>query len=344
MSHAHAVWLACLVVSASAVAGAGGPPDPVEPGAQLPDGAEAAEHWDLAAHFDAGVRLYASFLITNAGPGERTALAFGHLLRPAEEPVEFRNGRRAGRWQLSDDRRRIAIGSSKLGLGDDARHFEVDNDKRGIKIQLDFAADATARTAPPAPGGYRLALLNLATPATGSFWLEGMSAPRRLEGHVVLTHTWFQSAEAELLARRIDVASFDLRAPFFVSVLRAPDGQRWRWGVIASDGVPSPIPGLELELQEPGGDPYPIPGSIEMRGKGLDASISLGNPVLEVDPLDALPAVLRMVYSFGGRPRLLWVPANADIALKSAPESAVLRFQSEGIATLAFPDALPRDE
>ena len=344
MTHAHAAWLACLVVSATAVASAGGPPDPVEPGAQLPDGAEAAEHWDLAAHFDEGVRLYARFLITNAGPGERTALAFGHLLRPAEEPVEFRNGRREGRWQLSDDRRRIAIGSSKLELGDDARHFEVDNDKRGIKIQLDFPADATARTAPAAPGGYRLALLNLATPATGSFWLEGMSAPRRLEGHVVLTHTWFESPEAELLARRIDVASFDPTARIFVSALRAPDGKRWRWGVTAVDGKLAPITDLELELQESSRGPYPIPSGIEMRGKGLDGSISLGNPLLEVDPLDALPALLRMVYSFGGRPRLLWVQANADVALKSAAENAVLRFQSEGIATLVFPDALPRDE
>ncbi len=60
MTHGHAAQLACLVVSAAAAASAGGPPDPVEPGAQLPDGAEAAEHWDLAAHFDAGVRLYHS--------------------------------------------------------------------------------------------------------------------------------------------------------------------------------------------------------------------------------------------------------------------------------------------
>ena len=66
--------------------------------------------------------------------------------------------------------------------------------------------------------------------------------------------------------------------------------------------------------------------------------------MLEVDPLDALPAILRMVYSFGDRPRLLWVQTNADVALKSATENAVLRFQSEGIATLVFPDALPRDE
>lgn len=344
MTRCRAALLVCSIVLAAAIASAGGPPDPVDPGAQLPDGAEAAEHWDLAAHFDEGVRLYARFLITNAGPGERTAVAFGHLLRPGQEPVEFHNGRREGRWQLSEDRRRIAIGSSKLALGDDARHFEVDNDKRGIKIQLDFPADATARTAPTAPGGYRLALLNLATPATGSFWLEGMSAPRRLRGHVVLTHTWFQRPEAELLARRIDLASFDPRAPFFVSALRAPDGRRWRWGVTASDGVSAPILDLELELQEPGGDAYPIPRAIEMRGKGLKASISLGKPLLEVDPLDALPPILRMVYSFGDRPRLLWVQTNADVALKSATENAVLRVQSEGLATLVFPDALPRDE
>lgn len=323
------------------VASAGGPPEVVEAAAHLPDGDEAAEHWDLAAHFDSGHRLYARFLITNAGPGERTALAFGHLLRPDGETVAFRNGRRAGRWQLSDDRRRMKVGSSVLSLGPSARHFEVDNDKRGIKIHLDFPDDATARAAPPAPGGYRLELLNLATPATGRFWLEGMAAPQPLTGHVVLTHTGFTHAERSLVSRRMDLASLDPEAPLFACELRPPTGEPWRWLVAGGRSWVGSGGGLELRVQQSRGGDYPVPVAVEVRGKGIEGRFSLGKTVLEVDPTDALPTLLRMLYSFGGRPRHLWVESVSEVALKSPAGDAVLRWQGEGIANLVFLDSIP---
>jgi hypothetical protein len=332
--------LACWVASASA----GGPPEPPEPGARLPEGADAAEHWDLAAHFTSGHRLYVRFLITNAGPGDRTALAFGHLVLPDGEIAGFHNGRRAGRWELSEDRRRIRIGSSLLELSESARHFEVDNDKRGIKIHLDFPADDTARAAPGAPGGYQLALLNLATPASGRFWLEGMSAPKTLAGHAVLSHTWFSAAENQLVLRRIDLASLDPAAPIFATELRPPAGEPWSWLVAGTETFASPGGGLELRGQGSRGSDYPIPTQLEARGKNLDARFSLGKTILEVDPLDALPALLRMVYSFGGRPRHLWVEADAEVALKSPAGDAVLRWNGEGLANLVYLDSTPQNE
>lgn len=337
-----ALAMACVTAGS---ARAGGPPEPVEPGARLPQGGSAAEHWDLAAHFDSGHRLYVRFLITNQGPGDRTALAFGHLLRPDGPPVEFRNGRRQGRWKLSDDRRRIDIGSSLLVLGESARHFEVDNDKRDVEIHLDFPADGTSRRAPAGAGGYHLDLLNLATPATARFQVDGMKEAEPLSGHVLLTHTWFERPEAELLLRRLDFASFDPEARLFLSERLAPDGKRWRWGVTTSGDAPLAVV-AHLELEERGGrgTSHPVPDRLEVRGEGLSGVISLGETRLELNPLDALPGLLRMVYSFGGEPRQLWVDATAEMSLKSPAQKAALRWRTAGFANLVFLDSLPPEQ
>ena len=322
-------------------ASAGGEPVGELPTAvRLPVGDEASVQWDLAAHFASGHRLYARFLVTNAGPGEHTALAFGHLLRPDGATVDFRNGRREGRWQLSDDARRLTLGSSVLDLGDEARHFEVDNDKRGVKIHLDFPADGSAWDAASPPAGYRFAVLNLATPAEGRFWLEGMAAAEPLTGHVLLTRTRRDRAEAELLERRIDAAVLDPEAPLLVSHLDLPGGERWAFGA-ARGGV---IPDLVIEATPGTPGAYPVPASLGLRGKGIDGAISLGATRLEVDPIEALPALVRMVYSFGGRPLHRWVEAEADVALKSPDENAVLRYQGAGFAALSYPDRTPPND
>lgn len=321
------------------------PPAAVDPAARLPSGDDAAEHWDLAAHFESGHRLYLRFLITNAGPGERSAAAFGHWIAPDGAVREFRNGRLSGRWQLSDDGREIRIGSSQLAFRDGERHFEVDNDKRGIKIRLDFGDDGSAQPGPARPGGYRVDLLNLATPGAGSFWLEGMSEPRPLRGRVLLTHTWFPGPENRQVLRRIDVASLAPGPPgprLFLSRVEPPQGAAWHWVVVGNEAGVETVSDVVLEPEErPGRSDYPIPSRIELRGKRLSGSIRLGRTRLEVDPLDALPALVRMVYSFGGRPRHLWVDSIAEVVLKSPSRDAVLRFEGAGIATLFFVDVFP---
>jgi hypothetical protein len=133
----------CLATAAHA----GGPAVDVDLAAMLPRGDEAVEYWDLVGDFDSGHRLYARFLITNVGPGDRTALAFGHWVTPDGRATAFKNGKREGNWTLAPDRKRLKIGSSVLSLGTATRHFEVDNDKRGIKIFVDIEADGTALAA-----------------------------------------------------------------------------------------------------------------------------------------------------------------------------------------------------
>jgi hypothetical protein len=330
--------------------GAGGPPAAPDPAARLPRGDDAWEHWDLAAHFESGHRLYARFLITNQGPGDRTAVAFGHLLRPDGEALVFSNGRREGRWQLTDGGRRLDIGSSLLAFGSQRRRFEVDNDKRGIKLHFEVSADAPGLAAPPAPGGARLQLLNLASPAQGRLWLTGMAEPRALRGHALITHSWGARGEAESAALRTDFASLGPGHALFVSDWRAGDGTRWSWAASASPGGglrPHADVRVEERSTEKGATAYPLPERVEVRGKAIESSIALeAPPVLVSDPLDALPSLLRMVYSFGGRPRHIWADAAASVALGPRDDDPVgplelERFESAGIAAFFFSDATP---
>ena len=104
--------LAFLALGLAASAQAGGPPVDVELAAVLPRGDEAVEYWDLVGDFDSGHRLYARVLITNVGPGNHTALAFGHWVAPDGTATAFKNGKREGAWTLAADRKRLKIGSS----------------------------------------------------------------------------------------------------------------------------------------------------------------------------------------------------------------------------------------
>lgn len=328
-----------LALWASAAAG-GGPPEPVDPAARLPRGNDASEHWDLAAHFDTGHRLYARFLITNEGPGDRTAVAVGHLIEPDGQVVAFRNGRRDGAWKLRDGGRHIEIGSSVLAFDETERRFEVDNDKRGIKVRFVLPAE-TGLAAPEGSVPGRLDLLNLASPATGSVWVTGMNAPLAVSGRALLTHSWSERPPSDGPNRRIDFASFDDEALFLTSS-QIPAGTARTWLAIATEaGLASrPDVTIEARLAEEEVGPYPIPRRLEMRGKALDGSIALGDsPVLVTDPLDALPTLLKMVYSFGGRPRHIWTDATASVAIGSRSGSSRRHIESPGIAVLFFSDA-----
>lgn len=341
-------WLGIALAATALAAGADGPPTPaaIDPAAQLPAGGSASEYWDLVAQLDDGFRVAARFTITNEGPGERSAAAFGHVLRPGGAPVAFQNGRREGRWKLSPDRRRIEIGSSLLDLGDAARHFEVDNDKRGVKLFLDWQADASARSVPKAalPGGYRVDLLQLASPVRASIQVAGMPVARRLEGTLALTHTWMPVPEGELILHRIDVTSLEAGDGTYLLDLRAPAGARFAWLSQTRKETPARAwSGLEVRMENAvNASAYPIPQRLVLSAPGLHGAVSFGETLLEVDPLDALPAFLRMVYSLRGRPHRSWTHAQIELSLVPGPELPAIRVTGDAIAALTFLDALPQ--
>jgi hypothetical protein len=351
-----AAGLALALAAAALAARADGQPEPeavspasklvvdaVDPSSRLSGADSASEYWDLVALLDGGVRVLARFTITNEGPGERSAAAFGHVLRPGAEPAAFQNGRREGAWRLSPDGRRIEIGSSLLALSDGARHFEVDNTKRKVKVFLDWREDASARSAPAAalPAGYHVDLLQLATPVRARVQVAEMTAPRELDGALLLSHTWMGAAEGDYVRRRIDVASADAGV-YFVDVF-GPAGKRFSWlSQHPREGAPAAWTGLEVETEnppEPGA--YPIPRRQTLRAAGVHGALRYGPAALEVDPLSALPTFLRMVYSLRGRPHRSWSQAEIELSLVPGPELPAVRVAGNAIAALTFLDALP---
>jgi len=337
-------WLGLAFCLATA-ARAGGPAVDVDLAAVLPRGDEAVEYWDLVGDFDSGHRLYARVLLTNVGPGDRTALAFGHWVAPDGRATAFKNGKREGNWTLAPDRKRLKIGSSVLALGTGTRHFEVDNDKRGIKIFVDIEADGTALAAPDARVGDAMELLNLGSAARGSYWLEGMAASLPLAGRALLTHTVATADEGAALARRIDFAVLRGSERWFVShAERRGGGKTHTFAARAGAGQAAvAVSGVRVETTpNSGSDPaYPIPSRLQLTGNAT-GSVALGEIQLQIDPLDALPRLLKMVYPFRRSPRHAWANAVADVALKSETEPAVLRIEGPGIATIVHLDSSPR--
>jgi hypothetical protein len=336
-------WRCLLLLCVAGAAQAGGLSPAIDSAARLPPGDDASEYWDVTALFDTGHRFHARFLITNAGPGDRNAVATGDLVDPDGAAVPFQNGRREGRWKLAPGGRALRIGSSRLDLDGRARRVEIDNDKRGFEVVLDFAEDGSASPVFDADG-YRVDLLHLASPVTGRVQHAKMPEPLAVRGYVTVTHTWSDREESDRVRRRIDVTSLDAGAALFASHWTDPSGKARSWAGIAR--------GRSIEwfsTQDPvrllpvtgGEDGYPIPATAQIRDPEASGRLSLGGMRLQRDPLDALPTAIRMVYSFGARPRRVWLDAAIEAALKPAGSRAALALSSPGIATLNFLDSTP---
>ena len=347
MRRRSALGLLALACAASGLAG-GAAAQGVDPGAKVPSGESASEYWDLVATLDAGVRVVARFAITNEGPGEHSALAFGHVLRPDAEPVAFQNGRKRGAWRLSSDRRRIEIGSSLLALPEGARHFEVDNDKRGVKLFLDWQQDAAVLTAPVGPPGYQIDVLQLATPVQASIQVTGWPTPRKLGGTLALTHTRVPVHEGELILQRIDVASREPRSGTYLLDLLAADGARFTWLSVATSQT-GRFERSNFSARREGetrgaSAEHPSPSRMVLDGKDFQGRVSLGEPFLEVDPLAALPTLVRMVYSLRGRPHRSWTPAHFDLSVIPGPALPAVRIEGDAVASLTYLDVLPQSQ
>jgi hypothetical protein len=310
--------------------------------------ASASEYWDLVASLQGGVSVTARFTIFDEGAGGRSAAAFGHVLRPDAPPVAFQNGRRDGRWRLSPDGRRIEIGSSLLALSETDRHFEVDNDKRGVKVFLDWRADVRARSVPASalPDAYAVDLLELASPVRASIQVAGVAAPLRLSGTLTLTHTSTTVDEPERVLRRIDVASTGPGSAFYFLDLLGPAGERFSWLFSSAEGAPALMrSGLDPRLENPAGEgSYPVPSSLVIDREAVQGRVVVKSARLEVDPLDALPAPLRMVYSLRRRPHRSWAESTYELSWVPGPEHPAVRVAGDAIATFSFLDALPPSE
>ena len=354
---------AALAACLAGVATASAPPAAVDGGSEaasrpavdlsvaasrLSSAGGASEYWDLVARFESGHRLFARFLLTNEGPGERTAVATGHLVQPDGRATPFQNGRREGRWTLGPDGLRIRIGSSVLDQSRPLRHFEVDNNKRRIKLFLDFPSDALRpRASRAVADGYAVELLDLATPVAASLHVDGMPAPVETRGHLALTHTWMNESESKLALRRIEFASLQSGIGVYVSDLTAPSGVRTRWLSVERDGeILYRSADFDLALEgspegHTGLDGYPVPGRMRMSGESLRGEITVGPVLLARDPFEALPSAFRLLLSFRSRPQRVWADAQFAITLPAGPGRSPLLVQGSGVTAVTFLNPLP---
>jgi hypothetical protein len=335
------VWRATLLLASLAAGLAAAAPERGDPRARLSRSDEALEYWDLVARFESGHRLFARVLVTNEGPGERTAVGVGHLIPPQGEVVQFRNGRLEGRWSVSDDGRSLRIGSTELHLAAPERRLEHDNNRRGIEIRVRLRADPSARhPRQDAPADYRVDLLDLAVPVEATVLVPGMTAPLELEGRGAFVHTWMERSEQDLVQRRIDFSSLDAGAQVHLWDLTTPGGERHHWLVVVRDGkVLVETSELHVDLESRPATPargYPVPAALRLRGSGFSGRITLERQLLEHDPLGDLPQPFRFLLSFDMRPRRVWTDASYSLRLDAAPGRAALDLDGSGIASVTI--------
>jgi len=329
--------LALLALATGLVAGA---PERGDPAARLSTSDNALEYWDLLARFDDGHWLFARVLVTNEGPGDRTAVAVGHLIRPNGETVEFRNGRLDGRWSIQPDGRELRIGSSQLDLRPPARTLAHDNHRRGIDIRVRFESGGPGRPSAGERPDYHVDLLDLAVPVEGTIQLAGMAAPLSIHGRGTLTHTWMDRSEPDLVLRRIDFTSVDSGNAVYLLDVRAPGGEKTHWLLVERAGrVFYEASDVGIDVDDRPGSPergYPIPARLRVRGAAVSGSIALGRSLLEHDPLGDLPQPFRFLLSFAMRPKRVWTESSYTLQLDATPDRPALELSGHGIASLTY--------
>ena len=309
-------------------------------------GDSASEYWDIVAHFDSNHHLFARFLITNEGPGDRTAIATWQLIGPNGKRTEFRNGRRKKRWTLSPGGDRIEIGSSVFDRSGPMHRLEYDSTKRGIRVAFQYAPKGPVAWPRFAGDRYPFDLLELTTPVTGTIWLESMNETASVNGTISITHTWMEENEADLALRRIDFASTGSGPAVFLSDWTTPSGQREHWLIAARDGeVLVQTTDFRLTLADPqstkSGE-YPTHGELQISGSGIEGAIQSGSTLAEIDPLEAIPQPFRFLLSFKLRPHRVWARASFEVRLRSERNTPETVLKGSGVKTITYTNPLPR--
>jgi hypothetical protein len=272
-------------------------------------------------------------------------VAIGHFVRADGSVVAFRNGRRAGSWTLAPDRRSLRIGSSRLDLSGPEIAFDVDNDKRGVKIHLRLRPASRALRGPELPDT-AVDLLALAAPVEGSVWFRGMSEPRRVRGYAGISHTWMDPRESLRVARRFDGFVRDGSVALYLGEALAPDGRRAQTLAVARDGEPLldvtqiTISHGDEDVDELG-QGYPIPKRLAVSGEGISGVIHLGKVLVRHEPLQDLPLPFRFLLSSAARPQRVWMDSRFEVRIEQGPSSTSLQVQGAGITSLTFTNPLP---
>ena len=328
------------------------------PAARLLPGELAHERWDLTARFDSGHFLFAEFLITNFGLGDRHAAVIGHVIRPNGQSRRFRNGRRESRWQLSSDRLRMEVGSSLLDQRGPKHQLRVR--KKSTRIELDFYPHGPAVwSADFPPSGYALDLLDPAAQAEGSVWVKGMDEPVMVHGTGAITHSWANEAESDLVLRRLEFFLFQAEQSeqremsLYLADLTTPHGVRSSWLVVKkAQRVVHEAQNFHLRLdgnvKNVGSYYLPQQFSFESAPSHphIKGRVQLDRVLLLYDPLADIPQPFRFLVSLKLKPRRVWLLSPFEIVFQLDQASAPITLTGTGITKVSFlnPLALPRPD
>jgi hypothetical protein len=310
------VWVAASAPGIAALAS----PDPAS---RLPAGDAASEYWDVTAVFESGHRFFCRWMITNEGPGSRSAIAIGHLLFPDGRTVPFKNGRLSGRWELSDGGRRIQVASSVLDWSGSPALVEIDKNKDGIRIELHFEPGAVgAQDASVRDGETGFDVLAANARVHGSVWVRGMETPVDVSGRLAATHAWMDASESERTLRRIEFFAADASLAIYLSDELAPDGATRRQLRIERDGevlLRSDRFGLEIESAPDPDRDYAVPAAIRIVSPEVEGTIRLGRVLVAHDPMEVLPQPFRFLLSLKSRPHRVWVDSVYEFRIGHVP-------------------------
>lgn len=339
-----------LLLACAGSAGAQ-PAERPDPAARLPRGGAASEYWDLHAEFDDGHRLFARFMITNAGPGDRSAVAVGTLHTPDGEERRFHNARREGRWQLSEDRLRLDVGNSHLDLHGPERRYEIT--KKSLRLELRFQGDS-GLSVPTGllPDGYSIDLIEQTAAASG--WYQGAGDTDRVPlagGRLALVHTVSNKEEAKQVRRRVEYFDLSHSAPVYLLDWISPKGKSESWISFgnSADGTSDSSDPSKLRVVMKGtatgwkNRKYWVPESMELSRSSLVGAIAIGPILQEEDSLGDLPQPFRWVLGLRMRPRRVWAGGNFGVTLLPSPETAPRIQQGNGLVIMSFLDELPRE-
>jgi hypothetical protein len=327
-----------------ALAGPPGEGERPNPAARLPEGEGASEHWDLTVRLDSGHLLFARFLITNLGPGERNGVAVGQVVRPDGSVKKFRNGRSRERWSLSPDRKRLDVLSSHLDLREPTYRLEIDKDS----LRVDLRFPPRGGRSPPGealPDAYGFDLLAAGSPVTGTLWVKPMDDAISVRGSATLTHAWSARSEEELFHRQVELFAETPAGALYLTEFRMPDRSSRRWyaadlagGSVAEAGFPA-----DFGEPRPGTTPVEagyVPAVLEARSAGLSGRLAVGEAILEYDPLEELPQPWRLFASVRLQPRRLWFRAAGDLAVADGAGGAPPGRADNSLLAVTFPNLL----
>ncbi len=298
----------------------------------------AMEYWDVTAWFDSGERFFARFLVTNQGPGDRTAAAVGHLVLANGDVLPFKWGRRRGDWKPGMEGRRLEIAKATLDVSEPTIVVDIDSRKHGVQVHLeiDRQNDPTLVEDFVTPYTYEVAMPAL---ARATITARGASSAHEVVGSGAVTHTWMARPESELIRRRDEVLARQGDRTFYLSILTLPDGSRhseWleqhRKGASESGGSGTVTFG---DATTAGSDArYPVATEWEFGPNGSRATLS--RELLRMDPLEVLPQPFRFLLSLGGEPRRVWTAATVKIDLNGNPKKPGIVRELPGIAVSTF--------